>query len=307
MIHHVFANRSNVGDWLSARGIQALLAPHGVTEHLCDEPFVGQTLDALAEVPEQDLIVIGGGGLLMDYFTPFWEGFQTIAARGRFCLWGVGVVDLKQEPSLAEQSLIAGIAARSRVCRVRDELTRRYIGRERCPAPVPCPSFAAVSADGTAGCGLLHSANYTTVGAAAYEQMRAQGMAFAAATDRPFRETNNRIRPDDEGELEKSVALYRRSDRVLSSRLHGCIIALALGRKVLAVSGDRKVESFMDAAGLGDWVLGLDELDAVPERLGALDGQPPAAQFAAGAIAANRAVAREVVAALPVEPATVPR
>ena len=40
MIHHVFANRSNIGDWLSARGIQALLGPQRVMEHLCDEPFV---------------------------------------------------------------------------------------------------------------------------------------------------------------------------------------------------------------------------------------------------------------------------
>ena len=37
---------------------------------------------------------------------------------------------------------------------------------------------------------------------------------------------------------------------VLTSRLHGCIIALALGKKLLAISGDWKVESFMARAGL---------------------------------------------------------
>ena len=40
MIHHVFANRSNIGDWLAARRIQHLLRPLTVKEHLCDEPFV---------------------------------------------------------------------------------------------------------------------------------------------------------------------------------------------------------------------------------------------------------------------------
>ena len=40
MIHHVYANRSNIGDWLSPRGIQRLLSPLLVTEHLCDDPFV---------------------------------------------------------------------------------------------------------------------------------------------------------------------------------------------------------------------------------------------------------------------------
>ena len=49
MIHHVYANQSNVGDWLSARGIQSLLAPLTVTEHLCDEPFVPETLRKLAK------------------------------------------------------------------------------------------------------------------------------------------------------------------------------------------------------------------------------------------------------------------
>ena len=70
MIHHVFANRSNIGDWLSAIGIQALLAPCKVTEHLCDQPFVAGTLGELSTAGEGDLIVIGGGGLFMDYFEP---------------------------------------------------------------------------------------------------------------------------------------------------------------------------------------------------------------------------------------------
>lgn len=69
-VHHVFANRSNVGDWLSARGIQALLGPGRVAEHLCDGPFVPETLAALSAVTQYDLVVIGGGRL-MDYFAPF--------------------------------------------------------------------------------------------------------------------------------------------------------------------------------------------------------------------------------------------
>ena len=76
MIYHVYANQSNAGDWLSARGIQALLAPREVREHLCDEPFVPQTIAALERATEEDFIVIGGGGLFMDYFEPFWKSFQ---------------------------------------------------------------------------------------------------------------------------------------------------------------------------------------------------------------------------------------
>ena len=46
MIHHVFANRSNIGDWLSAIGIQSLLGDIPVCEHLADAPCVPETLAA---------------------------------------------------------------------------------------------------------------------------------------------------------------------------------------------------------------------------------------------------------------------
>src|SRR5688500_18355984 len=97
MIHHVYANRSNIGDWLSALGIQSLLGSRPVIEHLCDEPFVAETLAALSACTADDLIVIGGGGLFMDYFTPFWEGFRQIADKVPFCIWGTGYCDLKRE------------------------------------------------------------------------------------------------------------------------------------------------------------------------------------------------------------------
>jgi hypothetical protein len=57
MIYHVFANRSNIGDWLSARGIQKLISPYPVTECLCDEPFVEETMQILSNATENDLII----------------------------------------------------------------------------------------------------------------------------------------------------------------------------------------------------------------------------------------------------------
>ncbi len=65
MIYHIFANRSNVGDWLSAIGIQKLLGIP-VAECLCDMPFIAETFALLNNARANDLIVIGGGGLLMD-------------------------------------------------------------------------------------------------------------------------------------------------------------------------------------------------------------------------------------------------
>lgn len=296
MIHHVYANRSNIGDWLSARAIQSLLAPHAVAEHLCDEPFVPGTLAALAELSPDDLIVIGGGGLFMDYFEPFWEGFRAIARRVPFCVWGVGYCDLKREPSRPSSRLLEDIVSRARLCVVRDGLSRGLLGACHLPDPVPCPSMALMSERPAAGRGLLHVDNYTTAGADVHDAMDAAGAAFASATRRPHVKTNNRIEPGDERALLQILKLYARSDLVLSSALHGCVIAVSMGRPVLAVSGDWKIEAFMQAAGLGDWVCDIGEATLVPERLLRLDGQPSTGAFAHRAREANRAVAARVLA-----------
>ena len=144
MIYHIYANRSNIGDWLSAKGIQKLLSPLKITECLCDEPFVGETIKRLSQASSQDLIVIGGGGLLMDYFEPFWKKFEPIADRVPFCIWGVGACDLKDEKSLPDKSLIDRIVKKSKLCIVRDELTRTFLSTCDIPQPVQCPSVAVV-------------------------------------------------------------------------------------------------------------------------------------------------------------------
>lgn len=296
-LHHVFANRSNIGDWLSARGIQRLLREFEpdleIIEHLCDLPFVADTLARLEQAQPDELIVVGGGGLFMDYFEPFWRGFEPLAGRRRVVLWGVGYVDLKAERSHPSGNLLRRIVARAELAVVRDDLTRDLLGLDL-PASIPCPSLAVVVDDHPAEQGVLHVNNYSTVGAEAYDAMRAAGERFAGESGRTFRETNNRIEPGREDDLAAVLDRYRRSDLVLSSALHGCVIAAAMGRPVLAVSGDRKIEGFMGAIGLPEWVLGQDALARLPAMLAALGTQPSVRPAVDRAIAANRAVAAHV-------------
>ena len=267
MIYHVFANRSNIGDWLSAKGIQKLLSPLEVTECLCDVPFIGEIMQQLSNATEKDLIVIGGGGLLMDYFIPFWEAFQLVAERVPFCIWGIGYCDLKLEHSLPPGNLITDIISKSKLCIVRDELTRSYLPNCNLPAPVPCPSINVIEPVPVLGNDILHVDNYTTAGEAAYEAMCRVAEKFATVNGVSYRQTNNRITKDSEKEMEQILSLYRQSGYVLSSALHGCIIAVAMELKVLAVSGDRKIEGFMESVGLQDWVLDINELEKIPDYL----------------------------------------
>lgn len=273
MIYHIYANRSNIGDWLSAKGIQKLLSPYQVIECLCDRPFIKDTIEILSGATEKDLIVIGGGGLIMDYFAPFWKAFKPVAERVPFCIWGIGCCDLKNESSLPPRKLIEDIVNKSRLCVVRDELTRGFLENCEIPEPVQCPSVNVIKQLPENGKDIMHINNYTTAGAAAYEEMRVAGIKFAECKGLVYRETNNRIEKDSEQEMAHVLLRYEKSAVAISSALHGCIISAAMGLKTLAVSGDRKIDGFMETIGLKDWVLDASEAGLVLSRLTEIESQ----------------------------------
>jgi hypothetical protein len=196
--------------------------------------------------------------------------------------------------------LLEEIVAQSRLCVVRDELTRRLLRRCELPPPVVCPTVVAVSSSEFGGTRtLLHVDHYDNVGEEIYQRMVAMAIAHAQQTGRKYRQTNNLIPAGHNGALSRTLELYASADLVLTSRLHGCILALAMGRRVLMVSGDRKVESFMQAAGLEEWVCDLDEIESLPARLEDLPQQPLPREFIEQARKQNRAVADRVRALLP--------
>jgi polysaccharide pyruvyl transferase WcaK-like protein len=292
MIHHIYACRSNLGDWLAARGIQSLLPGLSVREHLADTPFVADTARALADLPDEDLVMIGGGGLFMDYFQPFWEAFEPLSRRVSFCIWGAGLCDLKNVASRGNRQLIREIASRSQLCSVRDDLTREWLGSAHVGEPVPCPSINVLAPSSEEQRGLLHVVHYNTVGPEVYDRMCVLLKGFASETGRTYREINNVIPAGAEAALGAGLGAYRNSDLIVSSRLHGCIIALAVGRKVLAVSGDRKIEAFMSLMGLDRWVC---RDDGILESLDELAAQKWPSDRLEQAREANRAIANRVI------------
>jgi hypothetical protein len=296
MIVHVFATKSNIGDWMSAKGIQHLLAPYQATEAFCDEPFVDETVAKLQTLSTTDLIVIGGGGLFMDYFMPFWERFAEIAARVPFCVWGVGYCDNKRAGSRPSARLLHDILSLSKLSIVRDELSRTYLADCDIPIPVQCPAMAVLEPPRAPGFGVLHADHYDVVGNAVYDVTHAAAQDFARRTGRPYRETDNQIPDGDEGALADRIQRYADSDIVVSSRLHGCIIGLAMGRKVLAISGDRKVDSFMAAAGLSEWVIDIADMSSLHDRLERLPDQRWPEGFVAHVRSENRRVGEMVKA-----------
>lgn len=273
MIYHVYANRSNIGDWLSAKGIQKLLSPLEIKDCFCDSYFLEETIECLTAATPQDFIIIGGGGLFMDYFTPFWKAFEPIADRVPFCIWGIGCCDLKNEPSLPPNNLIGRIVNKSKICVVRDQLTRSYLRNCKIADPIPCPAINYFDSTVPEGRTVLFAFHKDNIEAGVNELMRFTARSFAEKKGVEYRETNNRIPHNNEEQMSQILALYESSTYVLSSTLHGCIIAFALGKKLIAVSGDRKIEGFMKLVGLQEWVLDLNEAHFISERLNEIESQ----------------------------------
>ena len=63
MIYHIFANKSNIGDWLSAIGIQTAVSGYSIIELFCDQPFIDDTVTRLEWIRPDDFVIIGGGAL----------------------------------------------------------------------------------------------------------------------------------------------------------------------------------------------------------------------------------------------------
>jgi polysaccharide pyruvyl transferase WcaK-like protein len=76
--------------------------------------------------------------------------------------------------------------------------------------------------------------------------------------------------------------------------LHGCIIGLASGCRVIAMSGDRKVEAFMRAAGLSEWVCEMGDVDHLNQLMHRAEDQPSRHDFVERGRVENREIGRRV-------------
>jgi hypothetical protein len=71
-LYYISANDVNIGDVLSNLGIRKLVGIQGVNLY-CDRMYSEQTTRVIRGAQSDDVFIIGGGGLLMDYFMPFWN------------------------------------------------------------------------------------------------------------------------------------------------------------------------------------------------------------------------------------------
>lgn len=291
---HVYANRTNIGDWLSALGVQTLLSPLRPVELLCDTPFVRPTMTRIARANGDDLVILGGGGLFHRYFLPFWEAFAAHTGHLRYVVWGVG----KCRDHLlrhGHQRLLACVLTRAQAVVVRDVATAVALrSMDISSRVIPCPSAVVLDHKWPRGNAILHVMHPDLLSDAAVAEMSNVLQSHADQMDTCYHETSNVIRAGSRAELAATLMKYSASDLVVSSRLHGCVIAAAMGRRVLAVSCDPKITAFMEMIGLSDQVISGRDVSELSDMLRQGRIASPPVPYGRWASDLNRDFGREI-------------
>jgi len=271
MLYYISANKVNIGDFLSNLGIRKLLGVQGINLY-CDRPYIERTKKVIRGAQSNDVFILGGGGLFKDYFMPLWNEIYRNRKQLRYVLWGIGINETKR-PSLKHilsQKFMPKtiflkkwkeIVRNSIISSFRDENTYRYFRRMNNSFKTGYPSinFILDHKRNLPKRMLIHSWNQYLLKDAEVETMQKITDVLAYKLDLEKVYTNLMIKGISE--LHEWLDRYSSAHITVSSSLHGCILALSLGSKLIAVSRDWKIEGFLQTVNLEEAICNIDEIE----------------------------------------------
>lgn len=244
---YIYANKRNVGDYISFLGIKHLVKEEGV-ELFCSPMWSKQLTSALKIIKQRNpkcLVVIGGGGLIQPVFQPFWDNIM--ASGLPYVCFGIGINKMPGRPEM-QADYINKIIEKSALCGVRDEYTQSTIKTLTGKSVYMgiCPSVNYVNEhywndDINQKGELLHMYHPSDVrlAGADLDKIKASLKSVAKKLGLNYSEHTN-MSADHLGMLSR----VSKARLVVSSRLHGCIMSQAMGVPYLPLYCDEKIKSF---------------------------------------------------------------
>jgi hypothetical protein len=253
-IINFYSSVGNIGNFTPVLGIRQMLGSQPDTWNIHDRSMDFEFINR-----HYSCAIIGGAGLLDRGFDPFWDKFArecTIPA----VIWGVGMCapDAVAEKGV-DREVFARAAAKCDLINVRDDLTANHY-RLGSASITPCPTIVYVEkflgARRRPGPVLYSSHTQLVSGAEsdAIHQCLTTALGRIEFTDniqRPLRGLEDIIR-----------SAYCRTNLVVTTRLHGAIIAYGLGIPYIALARDEKVRAFHRLYGNGLITETIGELQA---------------------------------------------
>jgi len=236
------ANR-NIGNYLPVLAIHQMLDQELDTWNIHKSPvdwdFVHKNYTA---------VIVGGAGLLHSVFEKFWVDLEK-NCKLPIIIWGIGVClpDNDQVKGVPKQ-VVQSVFSKAKFANIRDELTRDFYELDPGISITACPT-------------LVHIANNFKVEA---KKVSGNKVLHSSHVDLEPTSTTPQIKRiiEEKYPLKKILNMYQESDYVITTRLHGAIIAYAFKRPYIAISFDPKVAAFNKLYGGGVCITSINELKA---------------------------------------------
>jgi len=232
-----YSSVDNIGNYLPILGIRKMLSQTTDTwcvhDKLIDFKFINM---------HYKCAIIGGAGLLHKGFEPFWKKILH-ECKLPIIIWGVGVClhDRKTRGSV-DSKIVTEVAKRCDLINVRDDLTADYYSLKKahisaCPTIVYLRDFQ--KSVGKNNNIVLFSSHEELLSASETERIKT---AILRVTTK-FQYTNN-IQQRFLGLDDIIYRYYCKSRLVVTTRLHGAIIAYGLGIPYIIIPRDEKLRAF---------------------------------------------------------------
>jgi polysaccharide pyruvyl transferase WcaK-like protein len=207
-------------------------------------------------------VIIGGAGLLHSVFEKFWIDVEK-NCKLPIIIWGIGVC-LPDNDSVkgVPKQVVQSVFAKAKFANVRDELTRDFyeldpnISITACPTLVYISNSFKVGAKVKSGNQVLHSSHVDLEPLSSTPQIK----KIIEDAGYSYKFTANI--ETEKWPLEKVLKMYQDCDYVVTTRLHGAIIAYAFKRPYIAISFDPKIEAFNKLYGGGVCITTVDQLSS---------------------------------------------
>lgn len=238
-----YSSVDNIGNYLPVLGIQQLLGE--ITDTWCvhdrqpDFDFINRSYKG---------VIVGGAGLLHGGFECFWRAISR-ECKLPIIVWGVGGCYPDNKESSPVPANVAGaVFERCDLINLRDDVTADYYHLPSAHLS-PCPTIAYLQAYNRA-CTPRKSVTFSNHAGLVSHKETAEIARAIACTGRRCVMTNNeqtvRLGLDD-----IIRRFYCPADVVVTTRLHGAIVAYGLGVPYIAVPRDEKLRAFHRLYGNG--------------------------------------------------------
>jgi hypothetical protein len=261
-ILNFYCGTNNIGDLIPSLGIEKMIGQNADIWSILRN-FRNQEIDFDFINSNYKCIIIGGAGLFARNLEPFWHQFVQ-QCKLPSIIWGVGGAGFGDSGYKANKQYIDAVSQASQKCdlvNIRDRYSAELFNIQNasfsaCPSIVYLQDYKSlVIQDSNL---LLYSSHEPSM--SQEEKIRIRNILNQVEPNFIFTDHTQYSFCGLEDIL---INYYAKSDFVVTTRLHGAIIAYGLGIPYLAINRAKKIEAFFTEYGNGLMIDDLTELESV--------------------------------------------